>query len=56
MVARNRVEGCRTGPIGYLGWRNRFLGLDSWAPEKIKKTVSDFRLVKYTYIGELSIF
>jgi hypothetical protein len=23
---------CRTGPPGYTGWRNRFLGIDSWAP------------------------
>jgi hypothetical protein len=24
-------QGCRTGPPGYIGWRNRFLGIDSWA-------------------------
>ncbi len=23
---------CRTGPPGFIGWRNRFLGTDSWAP------------------------
>jgi hypothetical protein len=23
---------CRTGPPCYIGWRNRFLGIDSWAP------------------------
>ncbi len=23
---------CRTGPPGYIGWRNQFLGIDSWAP------------------------
>jgi hypothetical protein len=23
---------CRTGPPGYIGWRNRFLGIDFWAP------------------------
>jgi hypothetical protein len=22
----------RTGPPGYIGWRNSFLGIDSWAP------------------------
>jgi hypothetical protein len=22
---------CRTGPAGCIGWRNRFLGIDSWA-------------------------
>jgi hypothetical protein len=21
---------CRTGPPGYIGWRNRFLRIDSW--------------------------
>ncbi len=25
-------EGYRTGPPGYIGWRNLFLGIDSWAP------------------------
>jgi hypothetical protein len=24
-------EGYRTGPPGYKGWRNSFLGIDSWA-------------------------
>jgi hypothetical protein len=23
---------CRTGPPGYIGWRYRFLGIESWAP------------------------
>ena len=23
---------CRTGPPGYICWRNRFLGIDFWAP------------------------
>jgi hypothetical protein len=23
---------CCTGPPSYIGWRNRFLGIDSWAP------------------------
>jgi hypothetical protein len=23
---------CRRGPPGYIGWRNRFLGIDAWAP------------------------
>ncbi len=33
MGARNRVgKGCRTGLPGYIGWRNQFLGIDSWAP------------------------
>ncbi len=25
-------KGYRTGPPGYIGWRNSFLGIDSWAP------------------------
>jgi hypothetical protein len=25
---------------GYIGWRNRFFGIDSWAPEKFKNTFS----------------
>ncbi len=24
--ALNDKQGCRTGPPGYIGWRNRFLG------------------------------
>jgi hypothetical protein len=27
-----RNPACRTGPPGYIGGRNRFLGIDSWAP------------------------
>jgi hypothetical protein len=29
-TVRNPI--CRTGPPGYIGWRNRFLGIDAWAP------------------------
>ncbi len=25
-------QGYRTGPPGYIGWRNRFFEIDSWAP------------------------
>jgi len=25
-------QGYRTGPPGYIGWRNSFLGIDAWAP------------------------
>ncbi len=25
---------CRTGPTDYKGWRNRYLGIGSWAPER----------------------
>jgi hypothetical protein len=31
---------CRTGPPGYTGWRNRFLGIDAWAPETFTNTGS----------------
>jgi hypothetical protein len=36
--------------LSYRPWRNRFLGIDSWAPKKLKNTVFGFRLGKYTYI------
>jgi hypothetical protein len=33
MVARNRGGiGLSYRPAGYIGWRNSFLGSDSWAP------------------------
>jgi hypothetical protein len=31
-------EGHRTGPPGYMGWRNSFLGIDSGAPYTFKST------------------
>jgi hypothetical protein len=31
-------EGYRTGPPGYLGWRNSFLGIDSGAQYTFKNT------------------
>jgi hypothetical protein len=34
-------EGYRTGPPGYIGWRNSFLGIDSGAPYTFKNTSSD---------------
>jgi hypothetical protein len=34
-------EGYRTGPPGYIGWRNSFLGIDSEAPHTFKNTGSD---------------
>jgi hypothetical protein len=43
MGARNRVEtrlSCRSAR--YIGWRIKFLGIDSWAPQKFKNTVSGF--------------
>jgi hypothetical protein len=31
-LGTDEEEGYRTGPPGYIGWRNSFLGIDSWAP------------------------
>jgi hypothetical protein len=39
-------EGYSTGPPGYIGWRNSFLGIDSGAPYTFKNTGSGFD--KYT--------
>ncbi len=33
-------EGYRTGPPGYIGWRNSFLVIDSGAPYTFKNTGS----------------
>jgi hypothetical protein len=35
-------EGYRTGPPGYIGWRNSFLGINSGAPYTFKNTGSGF--------------
>ncbi len=32
---------CRTCPPGYIGWRNWFLGIDSWDPKKFKNSGSE---------------
>jgi hypothetical protein len=46
MGVRNRVGlGLRTGPPGFIVWRNRFRGIDSWAPEKFKNTGSGAALI-----------
>jgi hypothetical protein len=31
-------EGYSTGPPGYIGWRNSFIGIDSGAPYTFKNT------------------
>ncbi len=58
--ARNRVGICRTGPPGYIGWQNRFLGIDFWAPYKFKNTtsasMSKFRPASIQYEQKGSIF
>jgi len=38
-------EGYRTGPPGYIGWRNSFLGIDSVAPYTFKNTSSVLGLI-----------
>jgi hypothetical protein len=40
-------EGYRTGPPGYIGWRNSFLGIDTGAPYTFKNTGSEFGSVSY---------
>jgi hypothetical protein len=37
-------EGYHTGPPGYIGWRNSFLGIDSGAPYTFKNTGSERRM------------
>jgi hypothetical protein len=39
-LGTEEVEGYRTGPPGYIGWRNSFLGIDSGAPYTFKNTGS----------------
>jgi hypothetical protein len=31
-LGTQQEKGYRTGPPGYIGWRNGFLRIDSWAP------------------------
>ncbi len=33
---------CQTGPPGYIGWRNRFLEIDSWAPQTFTNSSSAY--------------
>jgi hypothetical protein len=44
-------EGYCTGPPGYIGWRNSFLGIDSGAPYTFKNTSSGFHTfhLEYTF-------
>jgi hypothetical protein len=39
-------EGYRTGPPGYIGWRNSLLGIDSRAPYTFKNTGSVYSLFR----------
>ncbi len=49
MGARNRIGiGCRTGPPGYIGWRNWFPGIDSKARLKFKNTASGPKTLSQT--------
>jgi hypothetical protein len=38
-------EGYCTGPPGYTGWRNSFLGIDSGAPYTFKNTGSALKFI-----------
>jgi len=40
MIPNFKLSWNRTGPPGYIGWRNSFLGIDSWAPYTFKNTSS----------------
>ncbi len=44
MEARNRPS---TGPPDYIGWRNWFLGIDSWAPSKFENLGSGLTARSY---------
>ncbi len=46
-------EGYRTGPSGYIGWRNSFLGIDPGAPYTFKNTGSagPIRQLYLSYLG-----
>ncbi len=50
-------EGYRTGPPGYIGWRNSFPGIDSGAPNTFKNTGSVCRLAESNrFRGFLNIY
>jgi hypothetical protein len=40
LAGRNDNPICGTGLPGYIGWRNRFLGINSWAPLQIRALYS----------------
>jgi hypothetical protein len=46
---------CRTGPAGYIGWRNRFLGIDSWASQAFTNTGSGLFLSQISLSLSLSL-
>jgi hypothetical protein len=48
-------EGYRTGPPGYIGWRNSFLGIDSGAPYTFKTRVQMVSLTNEGKDGQLVI-
>jgi hypothetical protein len=41
-----KKQGYCTDPPGYIGWRNSFFGIDSWAPKTFKNTRSDLEFLK----------
>jgi hypothetical protein len=42
VLGTEEEEGYRTGPPGYIGWQNSFLGIDSAAPYTFTNTGSDY--------------
>ncbi len=35
-LGTDQEQGCRTGPPGYIGWRNQLFGINSWALKCLK--------------------
>jgi hypothetical protein len=48
-------EGYHTGPPGYIGWRNSFLGIDSGAPYTYKNTSSGYIDWRNQFLGPLNV-
>jgi hypothetical protein len=40
-LGTEQEQGYRTGPLGYIGWRNSFFGIYSRSPETFKNTGSE---------------
>ncbi len=45
-LGTSEEEGYRTGPPGYIGWRNSFLGIDSGAPYTFKNRGSERKVIR----------
>ncbi len=49
-------QGSRTGPPGYISWRNRFLGINFWAPQKFKNIASGHLSDEWVRVQRFYIF